>query len=719
MPNKVFVYSSAETETLVREAAVIINRAQTTWEIFVVSQLPGEVHLEVPLNPRDLAVRVAQVINERPLIYITHEPFRDNWFSHDFNDISVVSTFSFDRLGTGFPVVAYVIYQTAQAILCFSIGKTEDEISNLCHDPAIGCLFDLCSYKPDIRLGMASGSLCPKCHESLLILGASEEILADLTRLLNLVSRSLQSDNGPNMSTDWQSEMISILHISDLHFGGSFRFQPRMIKPGTPPVLEPFGNLVKLEDLLLSDLDRISADPLLPPQLRALASRVDLLVVSGDIASSGGMGKVPPIRDNGPTDEYEQASEFIESLLAGINSTRRRECLPPLNPSERIVAVPGNHDVNWEVPTDSTNRFLGFAKFWHRITGSRDYFNCPANEIMFRRMINIGGGVHLAVVGFNSCTITGEPPQLREIGMVEGAQLRFCERFLNTTPVQPSRKLAIFHHHPVYIPSLAAGLENYDAILQAGKLLSYLQQKNFDLILHGHKHYPMAWVHNMIPYEATTGGIWSEPVIVSSGSLSADSIRLPSAVPNSYQLIGIRKAKDPLRPVCVVLRRKLRRGDILYGERFETDGIKHLGRDTASPSEREQQHQRLAGLASPVGMESSLHEERKKRYETSGGWMLVHRYRESQTPDQEYDISVYLILKKSNQEPGLEKKIEFVRYAVGEMWRGSPFTVTDPRNGFELRLSAYGPFICIAEVHFADGSTCQLERFIDFEMADK
>jgi hypothetical protein len=89
---------------------------------------------------------------------------------------------------------------------------------------------------------------------------------------------------------------------------------------------------------------------------------------------------------------------------------------------------------------------------------------------MLRRSIVIDG-VSVALLGFNSCTITSEPAQLREIGMVEAAQLAFADRFLQGLSSAPSRKIAVFHHHPVYIPSLAAGLENYDAILQAGRLL--------------------------------------------------------------------------------------------------------------------------------------------------------------------------------------------------------------------------------------------------------
>ncbi len=511
--------------------------------------------------------------------------------------------------------------------------------------------------------------------------------------------------------------MLSILHISDLHFGAAFRFQPRMIRSGPPPVFQPPGSLLDLAELLGSDLVRISTDARLSAEIRALASRVELIVISGDIANSGGRDRALALRENGPTDEYEHAAEFVESLLRKLNDLRAKDGLPALAGNERVIAVPGNHDVNWDQPADSPDRFLGFAKFWRRLTGSRAYFDCPPNEIMARTVIE-ADGFCCAIVGFNSCTVTSEPNQLRDIGLVEDAQLSFCDRFLQGLPSGVDRKIAVFHHHPVYIPALAAGVENYDAMLQAGRLLSYLQQRGFDLILHGHKHYPMAWVHNMIPYEAPPQGAWSEPVIVSSGSLSVQGGKLPSSVPNTYQLIGVRKSRDPLRPVCSVLRRKFLRGDSLYGARFELDGLVHLGRDSISVADKEKRSARLQELSSARGEGALLHTMRAARYEESGGWMLVHRYRASNAPDQEYDISLYVIEKKRKTEEFAKKTVVFVRYAVGDMWRGSPYTVDDPQNGFELRLSAYGPFLCIAEVHFSDKSTCHLERFIDFEMAN-
>lgn len=716
MVNDVWIRYSGEEENAIRDAVALINEAQVSWVLHVDSRFPEDNTLFMPREPRVLASLVGDATPRRPLIYVTHESFNDKWFSHDFKSISVISSFGFNYLDTGFSLVAYLVYQIAQSLLSFAVEMSEQDLIHLSHNPSIGCLFDFCSYKPDIKLGMAAGRLCKKCYENLREFGASESQLHDLTRILNVVAKkAIQSEK---QLKDWKPDMISILQISDLHFGRAFRFQPKMIKSGPPPVFQPFGNLPNLGDHIASDLERISTDPQLSPNLRSLASRIDLVVISGDIANSAGRDEAPSLRNDGPRNEYEQAAEFLLRLLCAINELRQKEGLPALDPSKRVIAVPGNHDVNWDEPPESRDRFLGFAKFWHRLTGSREYFDCNPNEIMARTVIDVDGTT-LAIVGFNSCTVTAQPSQLREIGLVEDAQLGFCEKFMQGLLDEPDRKIAVFHHHPVYIPAIAAGIENYDAMLQAGRLLSYLQQKQFDLILHGHKHYPMSWIHNMIPYEAPISGGWSEPVIVSSGSLSADSDHLPSSVPNTYQLIGIRKKKDPLRPVCTVIRRKFLRGDTLYGARFEADGISHLGHDSLSQTERERRLAGLQKLASPLEEHSSLHQERARRYQESAGWMLVHRYRASDIQDQDYDISVYLVEKKwkDKNDAWTSKEVECVRYAVGEMWPGSPFIVVDPENGFELKLSAYGPFLCIAEIHFKDGCSCRLERFIDFEMA--
>jgi 3',5'-cyclic AMP phosphodiesterase CpdA len=476
--------------------------------------------------------------------------------------------------------------------------------------------------------------------------------------------------------------MLSILHLSDLHFGAAFRFAPAILRPGDPPVLEPFGNLTDPCRLVLSDLERMSEDPDLPLEVRQLASCVDLVVLSGDIANTGGRDRAWPLRGGGPEDEYDQAVDFVKRLLSGIQR-QRSEVDAACGRAPELVVVPGNHDVDWVANASPRQRFLGYARFWHALSGSADYLNREPNEIVCYRQVLTEQGI-VAVVGFNSCTMSAEQENLRDIGIVENAQLDLADQLLHAATDTPRRKIAVVHHHPICMPPVAAEYTTYDAIAQAGRFLSYLQDRGFDLVLHGHKHYPMVWVHNMRPYEAGRMQNWSDPVIVSGGSLAAESGRLPRGVPNAYHLIGLRVVPDALRPKCVVVRRALPLGELLHGAGFDEDGIWHLGADNPPSATRP-----TTGRARPWGAGTPDGSERGARYAASDGWMLVHRYRRSREPNQLFDISVHLTAHKK-AESG-RKKVRAVTYDVGQMWPGSPFLIEDPKNGFELRLSAYGP----------------------------
>ena len=171
-------------------------------------------------------------------------------------------------------------------------------------------------------------------------------------------------------------------------------------------------------------------------------------------------------------------------------------------------------------------------------------------------------------------------------------------------------------------------------------------------------------------------------------------------------------AKLALRPKCVVVRRALPLGELLHGAGFCDDGIWRLGADNPPSATRH----RAAVIAKPWGAGTPGASKRAARYAASDGWMLVHRYRRSREPDQLFDISVYLTAHK--KADGGRKEVRTVTYDVGQLWPGSPFLVEDPKNGFELRLSAYEPFLCLASIEFKDGTGCSLERYVDFEMSD-
>lgn len=96
---------------------------------------------------------------------------------------------------------------------------------------------------------------------------------------------------------------LTVLHVSDMHFGRYHRFDG--------------------DDGLGSLLDRLRQD--LDERRDREGLRPDLVVLSGDFAEYGLKA------------EFERAQRFAQGLAKLVEL-----------PNRRIVMVPGNHDVNWK-----------------------------------------------------------------------------------------------------------------------------------------------------------------------------------------------------------------------------------------------------------------------------------------------------------------------------------------------------------------------------------
>lgn len=108
------------------------------------------------------------------------------------------------------------------------------------------------------------------------------------------------------------------------------------------------------------------------------------------------------------------------------------------------------------------------------------------------------------------------------------------------------------------------------------------------------------------------------------------------------------------------------------------------------------------------------YQERRKYYEPNHFVFLVHKIAPSKKPNQLYDILIYL-LPHHEYEASL-KVVQKVEYYFGSSWGKRIFTSIDRANNFAVSTSAYGPFICTAEIYFSDGTTVMTWRYIDFEM---
>lgn len=77
-----------------------------------------------------------------------------------------------------------------------------------------------------------------------------------------------------------------------------------------------------------------------------------------------------------------------------------------------------------------------------------------------------------------------------------------------------------------------------------------------------------------------------------------------------------------------------------------------------------------------------------------------------------YDIQLYLIPHKHATLAGVSQ----VNYYFGKHWDNQIFTSVDRAHAFLIATSAYGPFMCTAELRFSDGEIAMVARYVDFEM---
>jgi len=107
-------------------------------------------------------------------------------------------------------------------------------------------------------------------------------------------------------------------------------------------------------------------------------------------------------------------------------------------------------------------------------------------------------------------------------------------------------------------------------------------------------------------------------------------------------------------------------------------------------------------------------QQRQQYYVPNRNLHLVHRLTPSEKLGQLYDILIYLVPHPDSDATlaGIKK----VEYYFGRSWGNSIFTSTDRARGFAIATSAYGPFMCTAEIYFSDGEKVLVNRYIDFEM---
>ena len=172
------VYSDNINEHQRRHLIDAIHTVNGAQNRFFLSKDVREINLPAgeevdPENAGKFIIQKHQ--NDDFKICITARPLSDDWFSHEYRMISIISISDWERVYAPPSLRCYLVYEFAQALLTFASDLSEEMALRLVHEPPRGCMMDFCDHKPDIKLGMVAGNLCLDCRGALLQYGTPEE----------------------------------------------------------------------------------------------------------------------------------------------------------------------------------------------------------------------------------------------------------------------------------------------------------------------------------------------------------------------------------------------------------------------------------------------------------------------------------------------------------------------------------------------------------------
>lgn len=305
--------------------------------------------------------------------------------------------------------------------------------------------------------------------------------------------------------------MSLILHLSDLHLGSPSR--------GQKDYEDKFATG---DDVGVSDRDHLAHTlSALGAALVQQERRLEAVVVTGDLTKGN---------------EPDGYADF-DNLLAQLG-----EAKPP---AERVMVVPGNHDVDRHLQPGDTNKLKRFretvrGKYRTPLIKGIDYNDSgrrnPGGYGKVEPLLDLADAV---VVAFNSADYcwtqeaetktnwdaiiaslgAGKEPdeaeelratvredlfwlRTKDIPRVDQKQLEGLETLLKNAGLDrnpdddPRLRIAALHH-PIGIVSAREEIKDFEVITNLATLRTFLYHWGFHLVLHGHKHNPYSgwdWV---------------------------------------------------------------------------------------------------------------------------------------------------------------------------------------------------------------------------------
>ena len=298
--------------------------------------------------------------------------------------------------------------------------------------------------------------------------------------------------------------------ISDLHVGQGARCEDLYVAPENDVTA---GRPV-LDKNFLSSFSTVAAS------LRADHGEIDFLCVTGDITNEA------------RPEEFRHASSAILKIAASLGLCE-----------DQILFVPGNHDVNWpilQLGSDSLYRTMRYAPIQEgHLFKTRNDQLLSGGNLFDEPYCGIWDLARVTVIAFNTAEHDGPKPiEGEHYGRISLSAFDHAHAYLSHADT-PNDKLRVclIHHHPKLYQEVREHWPDFSALSNAENLLKLLDEFRFDLVVHGHRHFPNV---------STSAGDNAHPVtIIGCGSFSA---RLDSkwfgSVTNHFHIVDVDRVSD-------------------------------------------------------------------------------------------------------------------------------------------------------------------------------
>lgn len=469
---------------------------------------------------------------------------------------------------------------------------------------------------------------------------------------------------------------VRVIHLSDLHFG-----RHHICSPEDPTTTA--RGIAPLRELLLADLQDSSW------QRHVWATKAEerdptplLLAATGDFA------------EHARADEFDEAAALLDCLMSN-------SLLGTQVDRSGVFIVPGNHDVVFD-QKNPEHRFAPYCNFYNRVfrpvqPHDRPFVRPDETDLLDRA--HALASARVLVVEINSSYYVEHDTLEQSRGHVDSAAIARLRAQLERYRADAATwiKIALVHHHPILLPSFIEPGRGVDSVHNAKSLLRLLREHGFQLILHGHKHYPQVFSYD--PDSAWVDAAAAIPqLIVAAGSCGSRGLPESPSRCNTYNVITATWNPSSLHArVQVVTRGLVRTGPDgeLDPDQWRWRTLRVFDR-VLSPYES-LPLTRPATRLPPPNKSDALEIAREKEYNDLRFNMPVVEVLPSLMAGQKYEARAWLVQHRHHQEFPVR-----VTWSAGPMF---PQKVLDEcaQPDFAASFHYWGAMLIQVRLEFADG----------------